>query len=242
MIEEEPPKQSSEPAAGDAASVARDDVVDETDVAREKSVAAAAPNGGTYGDTYGDTYNADPSPAAEDGPTSPVRRAPLASPWLVGTSPRELGVIEQRLRRAVVTSALVTSIVVGLWGVSKLAWRDEPLVGQRFRPAEISTLGNRPQNAALEFHHDLVTGQFGQARLLVVETAEKLVEDAAAACQSHAPCGSGERVFTRSTLLRSQGTNATAYVESFTKDGTRVSDGTYELSHESGQWLVTRRN
>src|SRR5690606_12299499 len=161
--------------------------------------------------------------------------------WLRGSSPRRLRAIDQRLRIALLLQASVVVALVGLWMWGKLEWNRDPLVSQRFRPLELPALTNRAQNAALQFHHDLVTGAFGQARLLVVEEAEKLVEDAEASCTASATCASGERVFTRATLLRASGREARAFVESFAADGRLVADATYDLSHASGRWLVTAR-
>jgi hypothetical protein len=161
--------------------------------------------------------------------------------WLRGSSPRRLRLIDRQLRTALGLQGIVVIVVLSLWLLGKLSWNHDPLTSQRFRPLELPALTNRAQNAALEFHHDLVTGEFGQARLLVVEEAEKLVEDAAAACRDASPCASKERVFTRATLIRTVGQEARAFVESFAADGRPVGDATYNLSHASGRWLVTDR-
>jgi hypothetical protein len=162
--------------------------------------------------------------------------------WFRGTSRKELALINHRLRQALISQGVVAMVVFGFWLVGKSSWNHDPLVSQRFRRAEVNVLSNRAQNAALQFHHDLTTGQFGQARLLATEGAESLVDEAAAACQPSAPCSSKVRVFTRATLLRSLGQEAHTRVESFTKDGTLVSEATYEVSHVSGQWLVAGRS
>ncbi len=167
---------------------------------------------------------------------------PASDKWLTGTSRKELTLINHRLRQTLVLQGVVASVVFGFWLLGKLSWNHDPLVSQRFRRAEVNVLSNRAQNAALQFHHDLTTGQFGQARLLATEGAESLVDEAVAACQPSAPCSSKARVFTRATLLRSLGQEAHTRVESFTKDGTLVSAATYEVSHASGQWLVAGRN
>ena len=190
---------------------------------------------------------ADPSGAPFDGATGeadPTNVKPSASsdePWLRGSSPRRLRLVDKRLQIALGLQVIIAAVVFGFWLLGKLSWNHDPLVSQKWRPLELPALTNRAQNAALEFHHDLVTGEFGQARLLVVEEAEKLVDDAVAACQPDAPCASKERVFTRATLIRSVGQEARALVESFAADGRPVGQGTYVLSHTSGRWLVSER-
>lgn len=168
-------------------------------------------------------------------------RQSVSEPWLRGSSARRLQFIDRRLRTAVLLQAVIVCVVLGLWLLGKLSWNHDPLVSQGFRPLELPALTSRAQNAALEFHHDLVTGEFGQARLLVVEEAEKLVEDAAASCLAPSPCASKEPVFTRATLLRAAGSDARVFVESFAADGRPVGEATYNLSHASGRWLVTER-
>lgn len=170
-----------------------------------------------------------------------IERAGSTSGWLRGSSPRRLRAIDRRLTIALTLQGVVVVVVLGLWLLGKLSWNHDPITSQRFRPLELPALTNRPLNAALQFHHDLVTGEFGQARLLVVEEAERLVDDAVAACQPTAPCGSKEQVFTRATLMRAVGQDARAFVESFSADGRPVGDATYKLSHSSGRWLVTER-
>lgn len=188
------------------------------------------------------------APATELGLASAERRAVTtpaafvpAERWLVGTSPKEQRVIDARLRHALLLQVIVVVVVLVYWAWGKGSWNHDPLASQRFRPAELNVLTNRAQNAALEFHHDLTTGQYGQARLLATESGEGLVEQAAASCSSSAPCRSGERVFTRATLMRTGGQDAEVFVESFTKDGQLVSDATYQVTRSTGQWLIERR-
>lgn len=174
------------------------------------------------------------------------RVAPPAAPvaperWLTGTSSKERRLIDVRLRHALVLQVVVVLVVLGYWAWGKTSWNHDPLTSQRFRPAELNVLANRAQNAALEFHHDLVTGQFGQARLLATETGEGLVDEASSSCSPTTPCGSGERVYTRATLLRTGGQEAEVFVESFTKDGKLISEATYQMTRTTGQWLVERR-
>lgn len=202
--------------------------------------------------------DAEPSGAAPaDSSTVPVPAPPVATTeqqrvttpaafvaperWLTGTSPKERGLIHARLKHALLLQVVVVVVVLGYWAWGKVSWNHDPLTSPRFRPAELNVLANRAQNAALEFHHDLVTGQFGQARLLATESGEGLVDEASSSCSPTTPCGSGERVFTRATLLRTAGQEAEVLVESFTKDGQLLSDATYQVTRTTGQWLVERR-
>jgi hypothetical protein len=186
-------------------------------------------------DTLGAEATSPPVAAAPPRATEPPQR------WFRGTSAKELKLINRRLRQALVLQVIVGGVVFGYWFWSKVSWNHDPMVSQPYRPAEVNVLSNRAQNAALEFHHSLVSGQYGQARILVDEAAEALVDEASGACQPAEPCSTKERVFTRATLLRSLGREAHVHVESFAKSGTLLSEATYDVSNSSGQWLVVGR-
>lgn len=203
----------------------------------------AVNSGAVVGDAaLGDAAHPSPAPMyfGVDADASGARRSQPV-PWLSGTSARRLASIDRRFAMSLWLQGMIATAVLGMWLLGKLSWNHDPLVSQRYRPVEVNVHTSRAQNAALEFHHDLTAGLFGEARLLAAEEAEKLVDDAAAACQPPSPCASQERVYSRATLLSSSGQDARASVETFTRDGKLVSRGAYELSHATGRWLVTAR-
>jgi hypothetical protein len=210
-------------------------------VIEENGGDAAEPSGTARADSSTVEVPAPPVALEEQHRVTSAAACVAPERWLTGTSSKERRLIHARLRHALILQVVVVLVVLGYWAWGKTSWNHDPLTSQRFRPAELNVLANRAQNAALEFHHDLVTGQFGQARLLATESGEGLVDEASSSCAPTTPCGSGERVFTRATLLRTGGQEAEVLVESFTKDGKLLRDATYQMTRTTGQWLVERR-
>lgn len=250
----QPPSSSPSPehpevtASADAAPRSNEDALGADATTPPVDAAPSAPGA----EAPAANVDAAPSTPGAEAPAANVDAAPpsvketslpsgTSQRWFRGTSAKELNLIDRRLRRALVLQVIVGSVVFGYWLWGKVSWNHDPMVSQRYRPAEVSVLSNRAQNAALEFHHSLVSGQYGQARILVDEIAEALVDEASGACQPTAPCSTKEAVFTRATLLRSLGREAHVHVESFAKSGTLLSEAAYDVSNVSGQWLVVGR-
>lgn len=240
--------QVNDAAAGDTG-VARDDASTESRgsvATTEESCEPSVPDAGHVASSDAaavqETVPLGAALVGGDEPADVVgaRHSP-SEPWLRGTSVRRLALINRRFAKSLLLQGVIAAVVIGLWLLGKLSWNHDPLVSQRYRPVDVNVHTNRAQDAALEFHHDLTAGMFGEARLLAAEEAEPLVDSAVAACQPPAPCASRERVFSRATLLSSSGQDARASVETYTRDGRLVSRGSYELSHASGRWLVTAR-
>jgi hypothetical protein len=165
------------------------------------------------------------------------------APWLKPRSLRRFEVVRQQLTVSLSTTATVVGGIFALWLLGKLSWNHDPQVSQAFQPASLVTLTNRPQNAALEFHHALSIGSFPYAKSLVSANSTSLVDEARAACSEACPTPEQSRdtIFTRASLLETNGRSATALAESFNAKNELLRRATYELIRENERWLIVAR-
>lgn len=169
---------------------------------------------------------------------------PGADAWFKPRSTRRFALVDRQVNAALMTTGVVVVGVLASWLQGKLSWNHEPQVSQSFHPASFEVLTNRPQNAALEFHHALQTGNFGYARKLLDVSATELVDQAEKACTPGCPTpkASAGKVFTRATLLESTGRDSVVLAESFGIASAPLAAATYRLTRGEHGWRVMGRN
>lgn len=177
-----------------------------------------------------------------ENPSSPAQPS-APDVWLKPRSARRFALVNRQVNTALFTSGLVVVGTLALWLQGKLSWNHEPQVSQAFQPASFEVLTNRPQNAAIEFHHALYTGNFGYARRLLDASATELVDRAQQSCAPTCPTpeASAGKVFTRATLLEANGRESLVLAESFGVADAPLAAATYRLTREHDRWLVVAR-
>jgi hypothetical protein len=171
--------------------------------------------------------------------------APLPDPehWLPAGAPRLKSTWLAREQR-ITLQLLVVLVAVGLatWASGKLVYNEHPPEGDRYKPAELNVLANRPKNAAMEFHHSLCVLDFERATELAFPSALPLIEARRAACDAACLGTREKRVessLTRATLLEAKGREATAEVECHSAGA--VDRAKYTVRLEGPYWRVAEQ-
>lgn len=144
------------------------------------------------------------------------------------------------MRLTVQLLAVLVGVGMSAWASAKLVYNDHPPEGQRYKPAELNVLTNRPKNAAMEFHHSLCVLDFDRAASLALPAARALVDARRAACD--AAClrnreDLAEQTLTRATLIEAKGREAKAFVECHGPGG-KIDSATYNVRLEGSSWKV----
>ena len=183
------------------------------------------------------------APPASEAAVSVVPVAREPERWLPAAGPRVPStwvLREQRLTGQLLLALTLVGIVT--WGAGKLAYNEHPAEGQRYTPAELNVLANRPKDAAMEFHHSLCVLDFERAAQLALPSAQSLVEERRAACDDDCKASRTDRestTFTRARLIEAKGRDARADVECHSKGA--IDKASYTVRLEGPMWRVVER-
>jgi hypothetical protein len=168
---------------------------------------------------------------------------PDSERWLPAAAPRAPS--SWMLREQRLTVQLLTALILvggGAWAAGKWAYNEHAPEGQRYTPADLNVLANRPKNAAMEFHHSLCVLDFERAAELAFPTALPLVEERKLACDAGCLASRDKRTTTTETrgiLIEAKGREARAEVECHR--GGAVDKATYLVRLDGPRWRVVER-